>query len=158
MGRRRIESLINHWSVTYPESTVQDLRDIHVRVNKWSDIGYHRVILHPDSHEFKKRPTEWWQLVKRGRYLNDDLYIEQKEIGAHTLYKNSNSVGICTIGRPGVLLHPLQQLAVVMTNLTFLKRFKLPATAIGGHRDFNATECPGPDVYKLINELKRLLR
>ena len=122
---RKIEELIFHWSVTSPESEVSDLRNIHLS-HGWRDIGYHRVILHPNSRQFKgKIPTRWWELVKEGRRLDNDPYLEQDEVGAHTLYHNHYSVGICVIGRPGEPLHPLQALAIVMTAITLCRRFNL---------------------------------
>lgn len=151
----KIEWLINHWSVTTKHTSVDDLRKIHLSKG-WRDIGYHRVILHPESKEFAGHiPDKWWQLVKLGRDLNDDLYIEQNEVGAHTLYYNSKSVGICTVGMPEQSLHPLQEQAIIMTNVTLATRFELDLkTAIKGHRDFNPTQCPGDEIYNLLNHVR----
>jgi len=154
MTNKRIKYLINHWSDTSPQSTVSDIRHIHLSKG-WRDIGYHRVILHPDSRDFKVRPTRWDQLVKLGRSLDEDLYIEQNEIGAHTLYHNANSVGICTIGSPRYDLDPLQATAIAMVNAILADRFELRLKdALMGHRDFNATQCPGDEIYQLIKHLK----
>ena len=154
---RRIKYLINHWSDTSKKATVSDIRAIHLSKG-WRDIGYHRVILHPESKEFtnwKNPPDKWFQLVKAGRELDEDLYIEQNEIGAHTLHYNSESVGICTIGSPDLSLHPLQELAIVMTNVVLCNRFDLVIKdAVRGHRDFNPTQCPGDEIYQLLQQMK----
>lgn len=153
---RRIEKIINHWSATDKYADVAFIRQIH-KQKGWRDIGYHRVILHPKSTEFrgKPAPTEWWHLVKKGRYLNDDLYLEQNEVGAHTLYYNSVSVGVCTIGHPSYPLDPLQKQAVIMTNTILCNRYELILSqALGVHRDFNATQCPGDEIAKIIQSLK----
>lgn len=151
----RIKDLINHWSVTSKESSVADLRAIHLGKG-WRDIGYHRVILHPESKEFVNfTPIKWYHLVKLGRTLDNDLYIEQEEVGAHTLYHNRDSVGICTIGHPNYELHSLQALAIVMTNLTLCNRFELDhSKAIKGHREFNPTQCPGDEIFELLEGLR----
>lgn len=155
----RIEYLVNHWSVTNPYVRVADIRRMHLQKG-WRDIGYHRIILHPLSGDLvarrqKKEPLEWWDLVKQGRPLDEDLYIEQEEQGAHTLYYNHNSVGICIIGHPSYKLHPLQVEAIIQTNFTLQDRFILPINASVSHRDFNPTECPGDEIYKLIVSISR---
>ena len=152
---RRIQRLINHWSVTSAQATVSDIRHMHL-AKGWRDIGYHRIILHPESRQFNGQPPEKWSdLVKTGRDLDTDLYLEQNEVGAHTLYYNSTSVGICTIGHPDYPLHPLQGLAVVMTNIIMARRFEIDLQMdIGAHQDFNATECPGPEIQQLITDLR----
>lgn len=154
----RIRYLSNHWSVTLPYVRVADIRKMHL-ARGWRDIGYNRVILHPDSAELAqlrrtRTPLEWWHLVKQGRDLDDDLFIEQNEVGAHTLYYNSVSVGICTIGHPSYPLHELQRKAIVNTNLLLRNRFQLPLSAIRGHRDFNPTQCPGDEIYALVKQLR----
>lgn len=151
---RKIESLIFHWSVTYPETTVKDVRKMHLQ-RGYRDIGYHRYILHPNSHELKKPAKFWWQLVKEGRYINEDIWLEEQEIGAHTLYQNRKSVGICVNGHPSYPLHPLQKVAIRETAQIMAKRYGLDVRKdIYGHRDFNATQCPGDEIYKVITDIK----
>lgn len=151
---QRIKYLINHWSASSKQVTVSDLRHIHLSKG-WRDIGYHRIILHPESRDFKTRPTKWWQLVKLGRELNNDPFIEQNEVGAHTLYHNADSVGICTIGNVDYDLDPLQELAIAMVNSALAERFDLRfKDALFGHRDFNPTQCPGDEIYAILKHLK----
>lgn len=152
---RRITRIINHWSVTPATSTVEDIRRIHI-MRGFRDIGYHRIILHPSSHEFKDPyyATEWWQLVKLGRSLDDDLFLEWDEVGAHALGYNSDSIGVCTIGKPGRALHPLQREAIVMTNKILLARYELTPVCVVGHQEVNPTECPGPEIMNLIKQIR----
>lgn len=151
---KKIQYLINHWSASSKFVTVSDIRHMHL-ARGWKDIGYHRIILHPESREFKTPPTRWDQLVKLGRPLDNDPYLEQNEVGAHTLYHNANSVGICTIGNVDYDLHPLQALAITMVNSVLAQRFDLKfKDALFGHRDFNPTQCPGDEIYQLIKHLK----
>ena len=152
-----IKYLINHWSASSKKVTVSDLRHIHLSKG-WRDIGYHRIILHPESRDFAKfEPTKWFHLVKMGRELDNDPFIEQNEVGAHTLYHNSDSVGICTVGHPDYGLHPLQEQAIIMTNMALAARFNLLSRlddAIKGHRDFNPTQCPGDEIYELLQHIR----
>lgn len=151
---RRIKYIVNHWADMGPKTTVSDIRAIHLRKG-WRDIGYHRIILHPESKQFERPPEDWWSLVKTGRYLNEDLYVEEKEVGAHTLHFNSVSVGVCTVGMPGLALHPLQREAIIRTNRVLVNRFQLdPKAAIKGHRDFNPTQCPGDEIYALLSDIR----
>lgn len=150
----RIEKVIFHWSVTSQFTGVKDIDEMH-RAKGWRMIGYHRVILHPKSHEHKSTPDFWWDLVKQGRDLDDDLFIEPSEVGAHALGYNGKSVGVCVIGHPSYKLHDLQKEAIKQTAHILCARFKLPVTAICGHRDVNATACPGPEIYQLVQEIKK---
>ena len=154
MTKRRITAIVNHWSDTNKHSTVEDIRQIHLNKG-WRDIGYHRVILHPESDQFRTPPKTWSDLVKLGRELDDDLYLEDQEVGAHCYGHNTNSVGICTIGMPGQPLHSLQREAIINTNKIFLVRYKLKMSALVGHRDFYATQCPGNEIYNVLQQIKK---
>lgn len=155
--KKRIKHLINHWSVTSKHVRVADIRRMHL-VRGWRDIGYHRIILHPESSELltKRDELQWWDLVKQGRSLNEDLFIEQHEVGAHTLYQNRDSIGICTVGHPDYPLHPLQEKAIIQTNLTLLERFQLKPKSVYGHREFNPTQCPGDEIFKVLKTIRRI--
>lgn len=145
---RTIRRVVVHWSVTDKKTTVQDLRRMHVIGNGWSDIGYHRVILHPDSDEHISHPSEWWQLVKLGRPID--------RIGAHALGHNSDSIGVVVVAHPSYGLDPLQEEALKRTVDTLCRRYGLdPKKAVYGHKDLNATACPGPQIYKIVQGIKR---
>lgn len=137
---RTIDTIINHWSNSGPNTTVDMIRDWHVRGNGWADIGYHRIILYPQGHE-----KYWWELVKLGRPVEN--------VGAHTLGHNTGSFGICTVGKPGLDLHPLQIVAIIKTNKVIQKRYNIHSTKIKCHRDFNATQCPGDQIEGIIRGL-----
>ena len=152
---RRIKNIVVHWSASPKTWGVSNLRDHHVNNNGWRDIGYHRVIIHPSSNEARTHTDFWWELVKQGRHLDNDLYLDITEQGAHALGYNKNSVGICVIGNTDYSFHPWQQVALLMTLQTFLTRFDLDADAIKCHRDVNTTLCPGEEIYNLVESFKR---
>lgn len=144
---RKIQKIINHWSASGPSTTMADIRRWHVQNHGWRDIGYHRVILHPDTVPNAKR---WSDLVKLGRPLDNDPYLSDLEVGAHTIGLNSQSVGVCVISGPSSKLHPLQKTAIIEVNKALIKRFGLKPSDVYGHREFNKTQCPGDEVMTLI--------
>ncbi len=154
---RRIKGHIIHWSVTSVLATVDEIRQIHLNKG-YRDIGYHRVILHPLSNEFKgKTPVHWWELVKLGRHLDDDLYLSMGEVGAHSYGYNKSTVGTVVVGKPGVPLAPLQKEALVQTARIFAKRFDFPLEQTKGHREVYATQCPGLEIMNVIKDIRREL-
>jgi len=116
-------------------------------------IGYHRVILHPDS-DTKGNVSVWSQLVKQGRPLDMDPYLSDFETGAHTFGHNGDAVGICVIGNKDYSLHPLQLTAIQQTAAILVARFRLNWKDVHCHRDFNKTECPGNEIASVIQRLK----
>lgn len=154
---RKILYAVNHWTASGPETTIGDIRDWHVNHNGWRDIGYHRIILHPDSDDLKhkdKTNLVWSDLVKQGRYLNEDEWLEYNEVGAHTYGFNPVSVGICVVGGPKYKLHPLQRIALIQTNIILADRFNYDVKDIKCHRELYKTQCPGDEVYRLIKCLR----
>ena len=144
-----------HWSVTGPKTTVADLRRMHVEGNGWRDIGYHWVILHPDSNELKGQAiTGWWQIVKRGRPINDDKVMTAAEQGAHAFGHNKGTLSCVVVQKPGDKLHPLQIQALEAVMATWCKRYGLAPTDMYGHRDVNATQCPGDELYGLVKAFR----
>lgn len=116
-----------HCSAT-PEGravTVKDIDEWH-KQRGFTKIGYHYVI-----------------------YLDGTIHLGRKEeeVGAHCLGYNASSIGVCYIGglakdgkTPKDTRTPEQKAAL----LTLLKKLKAkyPRTAIYGHRDFAAKDCP----------------
>lgn len=76
---RKIDMIVVHCTAT-PEgkkTTVEAIRNQHVNVNHWKDIGYHYVI-YLDGSIHTGRPVE--------------------QAGAHASGHNKNSIGICYVG------------------------------------------------------------
>lgn len=146
-----------HWSASGEQTTVEDIRSWHVG-RGWRDIGYHRVILHPDSRAFKKLPaTKWGELVKLGRELDEDPWLVGNEIAAAAKGHNHNRLHICVVGSPGYRLHTWQKYAVYKTIRTLSKRYDLEAKDWSGHNQLSghkANQCPGPDALDLIKAIR----
>jgi N-acetylmuramoyl-L-alanine amidase len=137
---RKIRKLIVHWSASGPATTPEMIRAWHKR-RGWRDIGYHRIIVHPANPQYAA-VTEWGHLVKTGRALN--------AIGAHTQGHNADSVGICVIAGPNDIADSMQIDALQGTLDTLRRQLNLSTKDVYGHRDFQANQCPGSDIYGMV--------
>ncbi len=155
---KRIKRIIVHWSVTPPHTTVDTIRQIHVNKNGWRDVGYHRIILHPmgATDQDNKVPTKPSDLIKRGRDLDDDMFISLNEIAAAAIGFNDDSVMVCVVGDTKYPFHPMQKEALRLTLDIFTKRFGLTKDKVFCHRDVNPTKCPGDQIYNFVKEYKSL--
>ncbi len=132
----------------------------HTHTLKWSDLGYNFLV---------DRFGRAWEGRAGG--------VAKPVRGAHTLGFNATSVGIAVIGtytdvtpRPAVLTtlvklaawkldrfkrDPLATIRVRSQGSDLFRRgeaVRLPV--IDGHRDTNATECPGQVLYDLLPKLR----
>lgn len=150
MVKNRIKGLIFHWTDSGPGTKVATVRAWHL-ARGFKDIGYNWLIEHPTDNP---NATQWGHLCKFGRRMDEDLYLEDKEVGAHTLHYNQWFAGIAVVSGPRSPLHPLQREAVIQIAHTLQKRYQLPPESILGHRDKNATQCPGDEIYSIIQALR----
>ncbi len=115
----------------------------------WDDIGYHYVI---------GNGIAW------GGYaaLADGATADGRDVkyqGAHCKHYNAESIGICVIGRLDKMEPTKNQIRSLTGLLSELcLRYHLPASTIVGHRDLNATTCPGDNLYELLPRIRREVR
>ena len=111
--------------------------------NAWRDIGYHYVVLNGYRKGGEYRPEDDG-LIEPGRP------IEEK--GAHCRGHNSDSVGVCLIGRR---LFSAQQLYEAILHI--IKRIgKVREIEIHGHYELDSRKtCPNIDMNMLRNYLKK---
>lgn len=130
---RKVDEVILHhtWRPTKAQyrgkETIEGIR-AHHKSQGWKDIGYHLLIA-PDG--------EIWL----GRPLN--------EVGAHTVGRNSRSVGVCLIGNfdEEKLEEPQKGVAIAVL-AALLQKFNLTVKSLNFHRDYAQKTCPG----KLIDK------
>ncbi|MFH1787450.1 MAG: peptidoglycan recognition family protein [archaeon] len=133
---KEIKFIVIHHSHRNIDS-IERIKNIHVNINKWEDIGYH------------------WIIDKEGNLIKGR---NEKYIGAHVYGHNDNSLSVCLIGNLDEF-YPTQK--QIQTLIKFLKenslKYKIPKENILGHNEFtNVTKtCPG----KLLNidEIKEIM-
>ena len=103
--------------------------------NGWAGIGYHYVI--------RKDGT-----IEQGRPM--------ETVGAHCYGENDHTVGVNLVGNFEDYVPTDAQIASARRLLAALCRnygFAPSRTTIFGHRDFNATACPGQNLYDMLPDL-----
>ncbi len=152
MFQRPFHIVIHHTAAeTGPNGSIGDITTIwayHTFTLGWGDIGYNYLI-DPEGN------------VYEGRAGGDSV------VGAHTQHFNFGSIGISLMGDYSVskpakaMMASLRELVTMLSN-----RYGIDARAtfsedgasypeVGGHRDFNYTECPGINVYDLLPVLRQ---
>lgn len=128
---RPITKIILHQTGT-ASGTLESVRNYHMNVKGWSDIGYH-FLLGTDAIVYKGRP--------------------QAEVGAHCEGDNVDSLGICCVGAGNAF--PLdrgymssEMFYVLIRLLQQLREAYPTITAIYGHRERpsgtrQGKTCPG---------------
>lgn len=134
--------IVVHHSATADSSVLSNvgaIRDYHVNVNKWRDIGYHWIL--------DRMGTGGRVEVVMGRLPDEE--------GAHTLELGLNRVGfgICCVGNYDVMTPPDDILAALRRLCHYLMRtYNIPVENVIGHRDAQAAggvpvagrkSCPG---------------
>ncbi len=117
-----IRYLVVHCSDTDDSLTAKDIHAMHLGFG-WDGIGYHAVICKDGTVE-AGRPTYWR--------------------GAHVYEYNTQSLGVCLIGRTDFSEAQMQALDTVLRDW----HARYPDAEICGHCDFPNTEktCPNFDV------------
>ncbi len=112
--------------------------------------GYHYVILngYSDSESLRERRPNFWMdgKIETGRDLD--------EPGAHVKYHNTNSIGICLIGKNCFTFQQFISLQRLLTEL----QAKFPAARLKGHYELLSKErriktCPNIDMNWLRGAL-----
>ena len=129
---RPIRRIIIHCSYTCPDMNIgaEEITRWHVEENNWRTIGYHGVIRRNGGFE-PGRP-----IVQAGAHAGPQ--------------HNHDSIAICMVGgarRQGKLLFPdcnftADQWLALTSQVMQLLRDYPTITAIQGHRDVAARECP----------------
>lgn len=125
MITRKINKIIYHCSDS-PQGrgdTIKEITSWHVNGNGWNDVGYHYVILEDGS-------------IQIGRDLNTS--------GAHARGHNSDSIGICLIGKDSFTSSQFKALEFLTKGL--IKQLKIEH--IIGHCDVSSKTCPNFNVQE----------
>ena len=147
-----------------PAATVRAIYEQHAVSNDWGDIGYNFLI--------DRQGT-----VYEGRFSGSDgipAHNTRNEIvtGFHTFAFNPGNIGIALLGDFGkekpsapmhaslvgltaslAALHKLDPLAAI-TYVSPTSGKSTPGPALGGHRDWTSTECPGSAAYLNLSAVR----
>ena len=141
-----VKYLVVHHAASSDTTTIEDIRRWHINNNKWTDIGYHKIISVDGT-------------VKQGR--------EDNVIGAQAFGANAVSLGICLIGNYEVN-KPSEKMidSLVQVLATLCKRHNLTVDKIIGHYKvstmFNApagaSGCPGKHMIARLPEIRERVK
>lgn len=113
---------------------VKKISDFHRERRQWADIGYH-FLIGRDGRIYEGRSTE----------------IQ----GAHVRNNNPHNLGISLIGNFNKHPPSKEQLRTLRSFLRLQQRkHQVPNSKVFGHRDFNATECPGKFLYAWLRDYR----
>jgi len=130
--RQKTELIVIHHTASKTDLTVQEIHQLHLNQGEnWKGIGYHYYI--------NKKG-----IIYRGR--------PEKYSGSHALDYNSVSIGICLSGNFEEEDPNINQITSLIELLHYL-RIKYPNAEILGHRDLNATACPGKNLYSKLGSI-----
>lgn len=132
------------YSLAHALQLSRDIQDLHMDTNGWIDIGEQLTISRGGYiMEGRDRSLET---------IHEGLLV----MGAQTAGENDHTIGIeneglyDTVTPPDALLNSL-----VATMAWLCDVYELdPYAAIVGHRDYNATDCPGELLYGMLPELR----
>ncbi|OGR96787.1 MAG: hypothetical protein A2016_11300 [Elusimicrobia bacterium GWF2_62_30] len=131
-----------HYPLTYDRSVLemQFIQDFHQNGRGWIDIGYH-FLVDPFGNIFEGRPIN--------------------VVGAHTKYRNTGNIGISIMGNfhPPVsnVFTPETQSSFLAAGTYLKDTYTVNKSSFYAHRDLQATDCPGDDLYAKMETLRGLL-
>jgi N-acetyl-anhydromuramyl-L-alanine amidase AmpD len=133
---RDINRIVVHHSGTAKETTVHSIRNSHMNVRGWRDIGYHYII--EKNGALRLGRPDWM-------------------IGAHVKGKNRDSIGICVTGDCRIMGNgaPLDVQKETLFTLLEDLMIRYPGAEIATHKELARTLCPGELLKQLIYDWRR---
>jgi hypothetical protein len=158
---RAITNIIVHCSDSL-WGCAREIRQWHLK-RGFSDIGYHFVCLNGrPTFEHSKNALTIQSLdgsIECGRYLDDDKWIEDVEIGAHALGFNTSSIGVCLIGVNTFTVTQMCNTIHLLRDLVL--HYEIPTAAVLGHCETESGKkegktCPNLDMNDLRFQLDQI--
>ncbi|MGW5876622.1 peptidoglycan recognition protein family protein [Nocardiopsis terrae] len=135
---------VSDTSTSHAAALSRSIQRYHMDHNGWNDTGQ-QLTISRGGHIMEGRDRTL-------RAIRDGGHV----IGAHTANHNSHTIGIENEGTytsaspPGALMSSLVDTCAWLCLVYRLD----PQEAIVGHRDYNATSCPGDKLYSMLPELR----
>ncbi|MDT0329745.1 peptidoglycan recognition protein family protein [Nocardiopsis lambiniae] len=136
---------VSDTSTSHAAALSRSIQRYHMDHNGWSDTGQ-QLTISRGGHIMEGRDRTL-------RAIADGGHV----IGAHTANHNSHTIGIenegtySTVAPPDALMRSLVDTCVWLCLVYRLD----PEKAILGHRDYNATNCPGDELYAMLPQLRK---
>ena len=132
------KNIILHHSATTDNPVAKDYETIRKNhmAQGWRDIGYNWVL---------EKVNGIWQIIE-GRSEALD--------GAHCIGRNTDSIGVCVVGNYDIAPPDTTVYGIVAKVCQDIMT-RHPIEHIGGHKEFDATACPGR--YFEIGRVKNLV-
>jgi len=115
-----------------------------VSVTHNSGVGYHYIVLNGRPYA----DVVYWDFldgqIEPGRHLNDDPIFTADEVGAHVAGRNSDSIGICLVGRNTFTNKQLEAAKELLKILT--AHFNLTLADVLGHYEDPNTDKTCPNI------------
>jgi N-acetylmuramoyl-L-alanine amidase len=160
---RQVNNIIIHCSDSL-WGCAREIRQWHL-ARGFSDIGYHFVILNgvPTFNHQKNmhRIPVLDGSIEAGRYLDDDGFISDVEVGAHCLGYNDHSIGVCLVGAHDFTAKQMEALYRLLVDLSIA--YHIPAQNILGHYETASGKaegktCPNLDMNGVRDNFERRMR
>lgn len=136
---------VSDTSTSHAAALSRSIQRYHMDTNGWSDTGQ-QLTISRGGHIMEGRDQSL-------RAISDGGHA----VGAHVANHNSHTIGIenegtyTSVTPPGALMGSL-----VDTCAWLCLAYRLdPEEAIVGHRDYNATNCPGDKLYAMLPQLRK---
>ena len=114
---------------------IETIRAVHVRDRGWGDIGYHYIV---------DRAGRVWE----GRSIQYQ--------GAHVSENNENNVGILVLGNFEKQAPTNEQLdALFRTAAKLRQTYRVQSAMVRSHQEIKATSCPGANLQKKMDALRK---
>ena len=114
---------------------IEKIRKHHVNNNGWGDIGYHYIV---------DRSGRVWE----GRPIAYQ--------GAHVSQNNENNLGILVLGNFDKQSPSSAQLDALFSTAAELKRYhRVKSTLVRSHQEITATSCPGKNLQRKMDALRK---
>jgi len=142
---REIKKIILHCSDS-DFGSASLIRKWHTEERGWDDIGYHYVITNGVQSSMYPYVASGDGIIQEGRPL--------EIAGAHVKGQNTNSIGVCLIGKHHFTAKQLYDALPTLLQL-LLPTYGLTFDNVYGHNEFDPDKtCPNFDVNTLRNLFK----
>ncbi|WP_438387080.1 peptidoglycan recognition protein family protein [Actinopolyspora saharensis] len=132
------------YSRAHAFALARSVQDHHMDVNGWIDTGQHFTISR-GGYATEGRHHSLAAVLDGSRHV----------VGAHTAGQNRLAVGIENEGTYDELdPRDAQYTRLVELCARLCRRYDIAPHEIYGHRDFNATDCPGDRLHALLGQLR----